>query len=170
MAAWLILSGETNPSEARIGEPGRNRTFNQQIKSLLLCQLSYGPTREWRRQRTHVARSSAHCMHRAPTGKPKVYHAIRNATRAPHQSAERRRIDRAVTVGRENRQAISRLRRTLRHAECARSSRGAADDNRRRRFTPTRRRFRRAPHGHDRSSVSHPDTPTVHATASTGLG
>ena len=26
-------------------EPGRNRTFNQQIKSLLLCQLSYGPTR-----------------------------------------------------------------------------------------------------------------------------
>ena len=26
------------------GEPGRNRTFNQQIKSLLLCQLSYGPT------------------------------------------------------------------------------------------------------------------------------
>ena len=25
------------------GEPGRNRTFNQQIKSLLLCQLSYGP-------------------------------------------------------------------------------------------------------------------------------
>ena len=29
------------------GEPGRNRTFNQQIKSLLLCQLSYGPTRAW---------------------------------------------------------------------------------------------------------------------------
>ena len=26
------------------GEPGRNRTFNQQIKSLLLCQLSYGPS------------------------------------------------------------------------------------------------------------------------------
>ena len=26
------------------GEPGRNRTYNQQIKSLLLCQLSYGPT------------------------------------------------------------------------------------------------------------------------------
>jgi hypothetical protein len=26
------------------GEPGRNRTFNLQIKSLLLCQLSYGPT------------------------------------------------------------------------------------------------------------------------------
>ena len=25
-------------------EPGRNRTYNQQIKSLLLCQLSYGPT------------------------------------------------------------------------------------------------------------------------------
>src|ERR1041384_2077274 len=28
---------------AKVGEPGRNRTFNQQIKSLLLCQLSYGP-------------------------------------------------------------------------------------------------------------------------------
>jgi hypothetical protein len=27
------------------GEPGRNRTFNPQIKSLLLCQLSYWPTR-----------------------------------------------------------------------------------------------------------------------------
>ena len=26
------------------GEPGRNRTFNPQIKSLLLCQLSYWPT------------------------------------------------------------------------------------------------------------------------------
>jgi hypothetical protein len=42
------------------GEPGRNRTFNQQIKSLLLCQLSYGPTRgEW----------PAHGEGRAPTGK-----------------------------------------------------------------------------------------------------
>ena len=26
------------------GEPRRNRTFNPQIKSLLLCQLSYRPT------------------------------------------------------------------------------------------------------------------------------
>src|SRR5690242_1921349 len=26
-----------------IGEPARSRTENQQIKSLLLCQLSYGP-------------------------------------------------------------------------------------------------------------------------------
>ena len=25
------------------GEPRRNRTFNPQIKSLLLCQLSYRP-------------------------------------------------------------------------------------------------------------------------------
>ena len=30
------------------GEPGWNRTTNQQIKSLLLCQLSYGPTRSGR--------------------------------------------------------------------------------------------------------------------------
>ena len=35
----LVVGGESN------GEPGRNRTFNQQIKSLLLCQLSYGPTK-----------------------------------------------------------------------------------------------------------------------------
>jgi hypothetical protein len=27
----------------KAGEPGRNRTFNPQIKSLLLCQLSYWP-------------------------------------------------------------------------------------------------------------------------------
>lgn len=32
------VEGESN------GEPARNRTENQQIKSLLLCQLSYGPT------------------------------------------------------------------------------------------------------------------------------
>ena len=37
--------GESN------GEPARSRTENQQIKSLLLCQLSYGPTREeWSRR------------------------------------------------------------------------------------------------------------------------
>ena len=29
---------------AKVGEPARSRTENQQIKSLLLCQLSYGPT------------------------------------------------------------------------------------------------------------------------------
>ncbi len=29
---------------AEAGEPGRNRTVNPQIKSLLLCQLSYRPT------------------------------------------------------------------------------------------------------------------------------
>ena len=28
-----------------LGEPGWIRTYNQQIKSLLLCQLSYGPAR-----------------------------------------------------------------------------------------------------------------------------
>jgi hypothetical protein len=32
------------------GEPGRNRTFNPQIKSLLLCQLSYWPTGHGSRQ------------------------------------------------------------------------------------------------------------------------
>ena len=31
------------------GEPRRNRTFNPQIKSLLLCQLSYWPTQGGRR-------------------------------------------------------------------------------------------------------------------------
>jgi hypothetical protein len=29
----------------RVGERGRNRTFNLLIKSQLLCQLSYAPTR-----------------------------------------------------------------------------------------------------------------------------
>ena len=29
----------------RDGEHGRNRTYNPQIKSLLLCQLSYVPTK-----------------------------------------------------------------------------------------------------------------------------
>src|SRR5262245_66546810 len=35
--------GSTNPNEVRVGEPGGNRTHNPQIKSLLLCQLSYRP-------------------------------------------------------------------------------------------------------------------------------
>ena len=30
-------------TRAKAGEPGRNRTVNPQIKSLLLCQLSYRP-------------------------------------------------------------------------------------------------------------------------------
>ena len=38
------VEGESN------GEPGWNRTTNQQIKSLLLCQLSYGSTWEWHAQ------------------------------------------------------------------------------------------------------------------------
>ena len=37
-------SQESKDSLGKSGEPGRNRTFNQQIKSLLLYQLSYGPT------------------------------------------------------------------------------------------------------------------------------
>jgi hypothetical protein len=37
------------------GEPARSRTENLQIKSLLLCQLSYGPTR--RRERIVSTRS-----------------------------------------------------------------------------------------------------------------
>ena len=43
----LTTSGRGQPkvgaAERKVGEPGRNRTYNQQIKSLLLCQLSYGP-------------------------------------------------------------------------------------------------------------------------------
>ena len=38
--AWLKQLSQC----ARAGEPGRNRTVNPQIKSLLLCQLSYRPT------------------------------------------------------------------------------------------------------------------------------
>ena len=33
-----------NPHKQRVGERGRNRTFNLLIKSQLLCQLSYAPT------------------------------------------------------------------------------------------------------------------------------
>jgi hypothetical protein len=52
MRDMLASTGEASRScdrrerLAKAGEPGRNRTFNQQIKSLLLCQLSYGPTKE----------------------------------------------------------------------------------------------------------------------------
>ena len=46
VAACLMTSGRASVNEVKGGEPGRNRTFNQQIKSLLLCQLSYGPTLE----------------------------------------------------------------------------------------------------------------------------
>ena len=48
-----VSSGQKTPSPRKMiaafleksGEPGWNRTTNQQIKSLLLCQLSYGPTK-----------------------------------------------------------------------------------------------------------------------------
>jgi hypothetical protein len=39
----LVVKIANLPSKS--GEPARNRTENLQIKSLLLCQLSYGPTR-----------------------------------------------------------------------------------------------------------------------------
>src|SRR5438105_9624704 len=32
----------------RVGERGRNRTFNLLIKSQLLCQSSYAPTMSWK--------------------------------------------------------------------------------------------------------------------------
>jgi hypothetical protein len=38
MLGW---NPEVSERNCRAGEPGRSRTFNQQIKSLLLCQLSY---------------------------------------------------------------------------------------------------------------------------------
>ena len=40
-----IEIGNVKGEKELSGEPGRNRTFNPQIKSLLLCQLSYWPTR-----------------------------------------------------------------------------------------------------------------------------
>ena len=42
-AAVIARQWNFSWKSAKSGEPGRNRTFNQQIKSLLLCQLSYGP-------------------------------------------------------------------------------------------------------------------------------
>ncbi len=54
------------------GEPGRNRTFNQQIKSLLLCQLSYGP-RGVLAARGATGRSLvAYGGRRDATGKPRL--------------------------------------------------------------------------------------------------
>jgi hypothetical protein len=48
--------GSTNPNAARVGEPGGNRTHNPQIKSLLLCQLSYRPEgNAWRARRAQIA-------------------------------------------------------------------------------------------------------------------
>ena len=42
----------------RVGERGRNRTFNLLIKSQLLCQLSYAPTAwDWREVRTKIIAS-----------------------------------------------------------------------------------------------------------------
>ena len=43
---------------AKAGEPARNRTENPQIKSLLLCQLSYWPTRKGRAIVTIIAPKS----------------------------------------------------------------------------------------------------------------
>jgi hypothetical protein len=48
------------------GEPGRNRTFNQQIKSLLLCQLSYGPTEGSSAKRLWRARQDSNLRPLAP--------------------------------------------------------------------------------------------------------
>src|SRR4029077_19195540 len=49
---WLAMSERSIARESN-GEPGGNRTLNPQIKSLLLCQLSYRPTeRCFRRERT----------------------------------------------------------------------------------------------------------------------
>jgi hypothetical protein len=45
VAAGALAESQPMKLFGKLGEPGRNRTFNQQIKSLLLCQLSYGPTR-----------------------------------------------------------------------------------------------------------------------------
>ena len=43
------MRGVKKPSRGKHGEPAGSRTQNQQIKSLLLCQLSYGPTAaRWR--------------------------------------------------------------------------------------------------------------------------
>jgi hypothetical protein len=36
-------SRQKHDARAEVGEPGGNRTHNPQIKSLLLCQLSYRP-------------------------------------------------------------------------------------------------------------------------------
>ena len=49
------------PERSEGFEPGRNRTFNLQIKSLLLCQLSYGPTSRCGWQKFRGARAEDSC-------------------------------------------------------------------------------------------------------------
>jgi hypothetical protein len=51
MAAEELTPELLERSEGFSGEPARSRTENLQIKSLLLCQLSYGPTRRERTNR-----------------------------------------------------------------------------------------------------------------------
>ena len=64
------------------GEPGRNRTFNQQIKSLLLCQLSYGPTRGGTRATLHDGHGHARPL-MIPGASPSRKRADRDAPPSP---------------------------------------------------------------------------------------
>ena len=56
-----LPDGASPEGRAKAGEPGGNRTHNPQIKSLLLCQLSYRPVwRESRRDRREKMRLAKH--------------------------------------------------------------------------------------------------------------
>ena len=68
------------------GEPGRNRTFNQQIKSLLLCQLSYGPTLE-------CEVGSAKCQVTSRAAR-RAHRALRATWRAIHRGLVPARVER----------------------------------------------------------------------------
>src|SRR5262249_24358299 len=48
-----MCSWRNHDERSRSGEPGGNRTLNPQIKSLLLCRLSYRPTETCDRAETN---------------------------------------------------------------------------------------------------------------------
>ena len=60
LALVATMPPQTIDQKRDNGEPGGSRTLNQQIKSLLLCQLSYRPTRSGEPQAFGVRRV---CLH-----------------------------------------------------------------------------------------------------------
>ena len=85
------------------GEPGGNRTHNPQIKSLLLCQLSYRPTE---RGGEDVDEISSTGNSDSSTGNPRVFAQL-NVTGATPCVAE----DASATLGRWPNAPVAQLDR-----------------------------------------------------------
>ena len=115
--------GQTGDS----GEPGRNRTFNQQIKSLLLCQLSYGPTRvrpAWapaHRSRSRMAGATTRLANPNYTIRPSLAATIGRPGRRPETSSEAEwtgRCTEPVTAPCRAHRSALRLARRRRPVRC----------------------------------------------------